>query len=312
MHDLAGDIGGTNARFGSYVAGKRTGLVELPTADYSRDADLIDAALAALPSHAFGACCIAVAGPVFGAEARLTNADLEFSSRTLGAAVGGGRVALVNDMVALGTAVADLPSHRFELLSGSAGDGTKGVIAAGTGLGMGIVVGGRCLPSEGGHARVAPVGAFERELLEVTERATKDAVAWEHYLSGRGMVTLYEAVNAVWGAKPEALTAEQIIARGNSGGDPVCDTTLNTWAGLLATVAGGLAVTSLSLGGIYLAGSVAIAMAERLRAPLFRRRFEDAAWSADFLAEVPIHLVTDSYAGLDGAAIIAARTQAKT
>ena len=312
MHDLAGDIGGTNARFGSYVAGQRTGLVELPTADYSRDADLIDAALAALPSHAFGACCVAVAGPVFGAAARLTNADLVFSSRTLAAAIGNGRVALVNDMVALGTAVADLPSHRFELLSGSAGDGTKGVIAAGTGLGMGIVVGGRCLPSEGGHARVAPVGAFERELLEVTERATKDAVAWEHYLSGRGMVTLYEAVNAVWGAKPAALTAEQIIARGNGGGDPVCDTTLNTWAGMLATAAGGLAVTSLSLGGIYLAGSVAVAMAEQLRAPLFRRRFEDAAWSADFLAEVPIHLVTDSYAGLDGAAIIAARTQAKT
>ena len=312
MHDLAGDIGGTNARFGSYVAGQRTGLVELPTADYSRDADLIDAALAALPSHAFGACCVAVAGPVFGAAARLTNADLVFSSRTLAAAIGGGRVALVNDMVALGTAVADLPSHRFELLSGSVGDGTKGVIAAGTGLGMGIVVGGRCLPSEGGHARVAPVGAFERELLEITERETKDAVAWEHYLSGRGMVTLYAAVNAVWGAKPEALTTEQIIERGNGVGDPVCDTTLNTWAGMLATAAGGLAVTSLSLGGIYLAGSVAIAMAEQLRAPLFRRRFEDAAWSADFLAEVPIHLVTDSYAGLDGAAIIAARTQAKT
>ena len=307
MHDLAGDIGGTNARFGSYVAGERTGLVELPTADYPRDADLIAAALAALPSHAFGACCVAVAGPVFGAEARLTNAELVFSSRTLAAAIGSGRVALVNDMVALGTAVADLPSHRFELLSGSAGDGTKGVIAAGTGLGMGMVVGGRCLPSEGGHARIAPVGAFERELLEVTERATKDAVAWEHYLSGRGMVTLYEAVNAVWGAKPEALTAAQIIARGS--GDPVCDTALNTWAGMLATAAGGLAVTSLSLGGIYLAGSVAVAMAERLRAPLFRRRFEDAAWCADFLAGVPIHLVTDSYAGLDGAAIIAAKTQ---
>ena len=311
MEYLVGDIGGTNARLARYSADARNDMVELPTAGYSRDTDLLGDALTALSGSAFDACCLAVAGPVFGDRARLTNGDIAFSRTTVGAAVGVRRVELVNDMVALGTAVAELPADRFERLGGRAGDGAKGVIAAGTGLGMGIVADGRCLASEGGHARVAPVGPFERELVEVTERESGGAVAWEHYLSGRGVVALYRAVSAVWGAKPQALSAEQIIELGADGADPVCHTTAETWSGMLATAAGGLAVTALTLGGIYLAGSVAVAMAALLREPLFRRRFEDAAWAADFLVDVPTYLIADPYAGLDGAAIIAAKTRKK-
>ena len=307
MRYIAGDIGGTNARFASYEGGERVGQVDLATANHADAAQLLAAAVAGLPSRTFDACCLAVAGPVFGGEAKLTNADMLFTLDGVAAATGGARVELVNDMVALGTAIAALPPVRFERLSGEPGDGTRGVVAAGTGLGMGIVVDGRCLPSEGGHARIAPVGTFERELVASTEAESGEPVCWEHYLSGRGMVTLYRAVNAVWGARPASLSSEDIIARATDGSDPVCDTTVETWTGLLATAAGGLAVTALTLGGIYLAGGVAVAVGERLRTPLFRRRFEDAGWAADFLAHVPVHLVTEPYTGLEGAAVIAER-----
>ena len=305
---LAGDIGGTNARFGCYADGERIGVAELDADAFEDGEALLSAAVAELDSVPVDACCLAVAGPVFGDEAKLTNVDLTFSRRGIETATGAGSVALVNDMVALGSAVGGLPDDRFELLSGKPRSGVKSVLAAGTGLGMVIVADGKCLPSEGGHARVSPVGAFERELVAFTESEVEDhggIVAWEHYLSGRGVGALYRAVCAVWGAKPESLSAEEITRRGLDLADPVCHTTVETWAGLLATAAGGLAVTSLSTGGVYVGGSIPLVVAELLRGGLFRRRFEDAAWAADYLKDVPIRLIADPLAGLDGAHLIA-------
>ena len=218
---LAGDIGGTNARFACYESRERKRLMDFATRDYRSGGDLLTSALAALGRPSVSACCLAVAGPVLDGEARLTNADIAFSLDGVARRVGTRRVALVNDMVGFGSAVATLPDSRFELLGGEAGHGAKGVIAAGTGLGMTVVVNGQCLASEGGHARVAPAGAFERELLAVTEAETEGGVvAWEHYLSGRGIVTLYRAVATVWGVQPAALAAEEITRRGLSGARP--------------------------------------------------------------------------------------------
>ena len=304
---LAGDIGGTNARFGCYADGERVGVVELDAEAFANGEDLLSAALTELPAGDLEACCLAVAGPVLGDEAKLTNVDIAFSRAGIEAATGALNVALVNDMVAMGSAVGGLPDDRFELLSGQPGDGVKCVLAAGTGLGMVVVADGKCLPSEGGHARIAPVGAFERELISFSESEVEHhgGVAWEHYLSGRGVEALYRAVCAVWGAKAESLDGEEITHRGLAVADPVCHTTVETWAGMLATAAGGLAVTSLSLGGVYLGGSIPVALAEFLRGPLFRRRFEDAAWAADYLKTIPVHLVADPLIGLDGAHLIA-------
>ncbi|MCY3621631.1 MAG: glucokinase [Gammaproteobacteria bacterium] len=305
---LAGDIGGTNARFGCYANGERVGVAELDAEGFPNGEELLCAALADLPAGSIDACCLAVAGPVFGDQAKLTNVDIDFSRADIEAATGASAVVLVNDMVALGSAVSGLGDDRFELLSGEPGDGVKCVLAAGTGLGMAVVADGKCLPSEGGHARIAPVGAFERELVSFSESEVDHhggVLAWEHYLSGRGVEALYRAVCAVWGAKGESLDGEEITRRGLAVADPVCHTTVETWAGVLATAAGGLAVTSLSLGGVYLGGSIPVAVAELLRGALFRRRFEDAAWAADYLENVPIYLIADPLAGLEGAHLIA-------
>ena len=305
---LAGDIGGTHARFGCYADGERVGVAELDAEAFADGEKLLSAALAELPAGTLDACCVAVAGPVIGDEAKLTNVDIALSRSGIEAVAGTSAVALVNDMVALGSAVQGLSDDRFELLSGRPGDGVKCVLAAGTGLGMAVVADGKCLPSEGGHARIAPAGAFERELIGFSESEVEHhggVLAWEHYLSGRGVEALYRAVCAVWGAEAEPLDGEEITRRGLAVADPVCHTTVETWAGMLATAAGGLAVTSLSLGGVYVGGSIPVAIAEFLRGPLFRRRFEDAAWAADYLKQIPIRLVADPLIGLDGAHLIA-------
>lgn len=317
---LAGDIGGTNARFGCYADGKRQAVADLLTADFESADALLAAALEALGND-IEACCLALAGPVFGDEAKLTNGNLAFSRQGVAACLRNAngpspvaldRVHLVNDIVALGSAVM-LPGTRREQLFGTpsvagAIDGVKGVVAVGTGLGMAVIVDGRCLPSEGGHAGVAPVGGFERELLAATEAELPDGagvIAWERYLSGPGLTTLYRAVCRVWGAKPATIDPQEISRRALAETDPLCHTTLETWVAMLATACGGLAVTALALGGVYLAGPLPIAAAAWLRGPQFRRRFEEAAWAAD-LQQIPVYLIDDAYAGLDGAHGIAA------
>ena len=319
---LAGDIGATNARFGCFEGGEQVGSVELATSDCASADDLLANAVAALPQRraaggaqgAFDACCLAVAGPVFAKDgdetARLTNAGLAFSRRGVAAAVRARKALLVNDMVAIGTAVDQLPGNRFEALREvpRRTSRVKGVLAAGTGLGVGVVVDGRCLPSEGGHARVAPVGAFERELVAFTESelaAEGGVVTWEHYLSGTGVATLHRAVCSVWGAPPPTLAAREVVRRGLDGDDPVCETTVRTWTGLFATAAAGLAVMALTFGGVYLAGSVAAALAPALREEHFRRRFGEGAGAAELLADIPLFLSEDARIGVEGAHLLA-------
>lgn len=310
--NLAGDIGGTNARFALWDAG-RVREHRLPVAGLTAD-ELLDAAMRALDPPRIANVCLAVAGPVLAGEARLTNVDMTFSGAAVQARTGAREVALVNDIVAMGAAVAAGLCDGAERLGGRAaegGDAVRAVVAAGTGLGMGLVMpDGRCLPSEGGHVRVAPADAFERELVTFTETTLEEArgvVAWEHYLSGRGLVNLYRAVSHVWGMEPAAHTPEEVTRRGLEVADPICHTTLETWAGMLGTAAGGLAVTAMALGGVWLAGTIPRTLAPVLRERVFRRRFEEAAWAADFLADVPVHLLADDDIGLKGAAAIAAR-----
>ena len=314
---LAGDIGATNARFGCYEGGEQVGAVELATPDSASADALLADAVAALPQKPHGpfdACCLAVAGPVFAKDgdetAQLTNAGLAFSRRGVAAAAPARKALLVNDMVAIGTAVAQLPRERFEALHqvSRRPSQVKGVLAAGTGLGLSVVVDGRCLASEGGHARVAPVGAFERELVAFTESeraAEGGVVTWEHYLSGSGVATLHRAVCAVWGAPAPTLAAREVVRRGLDGNDPVCETTVRTWVGMFATVAAGLAVTALTFGGVYLAGSVAAALAPALREAHFQCRFREGAGAADLLADIPLFLTADTRIGVEGAHLLA-------
>ena len=135
---LAGDIGGTNSRFGCYAQNERKATAELRTGHYATGEALLLAAVDELGCGTPDTCCLAVAGPVFGSEAQLTNAPIGFSRQGVAAATGARRVALVNDLVALGTAIDVLPNEQFERLGGQAANSdAKGVLAAGTGLGHG-------------------------------------------------------------------------------------------------------------------------------------------------------------------------------
>lgn len=316
---LAGDVGGTHARFALYEGDERVGEpVVLETGSYGSDVDVFQAALACFGTPSLTTGCIAVAGPVVSGVALLTNVNLRFTQSNFTKYADAG-ITLVNDIVAFGGGVLNAKDQNrvigercFEPSQHVANaTDTSALVAAGTGLGVGHLIDGRPRPSEGGHARFTPTDAFERELVTFTETDAAafpkgfGPVCWEHYLSGRGVKNLYRAVCHVWGVKAEAYTAEEITARGVDVIDPICHTTVETFAGMLATVCGSLAVTTFATGGVYLAGSVVRAVRPMLEDRVFQRRFEDAAWEAEFLNGIPVYVVEDDLIGLEGAAFIA-------
>jgi glucokinase len=232
---------------------------------------------------------------------------LRFAAQELAAALEC-PVRLVNDFYALATAVPSL-EHLERLGGNPAGAGVKAVVGPGSGLGMSILVpeaggGFRVLPSEGGHADLAPANHLERELLGVL-MAEHPAVCWETVLSGPGLVNLYRAVATLWGTEARDLTSEEISRRGLAADDPVCHQTLEAFFGLLGSAAGNLALTVCAEGGVYIGGGIVPALRDFAVASSLRRRFDERAELEGFTTDIPLYLILDPYPGLVGAGLCA-------
>lgn len=303
---LVGDVGATHARFGlADGSGAIESVRVYSTSEFSRGDAMIETYLDdATPEDLIGGC-LAVAGPVVGDSARLTNHPVGFQADDLVAQLGCDQVWLVNDFVAVSHAVTRLPASQLKRLGGANGAGVRCVLGPGTGLGVGILVPEgddfRVLPSEGGHGNLAPTNALEVEVLGALSAGTA-FLCWETVLSGPGLLNLYRAVCGVWGAAPEVHRPEEVTARGLGADDPVCHQTLEMFCGMLGTAAGNLAVTLCATGGVYLAGGILPQMTDFLAGSAFRRRFEERGLLTDYLRPVATDLVLDTAAGLKGAA----------
>ncbi len=313
---LAADIGGTNARF--VAAEPDSGLI-VARVDYtsvsgSTGMELVRQAckeLAIVPL----ACSVAVAGPVSAGKGGLTNGTLEFDALALSCDLAC-PVLVLNDFVAIASALPVLTDSRA--IGGGMGLplAVKAVIGPGTGLGMSFVVppaGVRAgvdaddvdtpwlvHASEGGNADFAPADALEQELLVVL-RSRFDNVSWETLVSGPGLVNLYCALSTLWGTRPEYTMPEEITAQGLEMSDPLCHQCLETFCKVLGSAAANLALTVHARGGVFLAGSLALHLAEMIDAGSFRRRFEDRGAMAALAREIPTRLITETDAGLIGA-----------
>lgn len=314
---LVADIGGTRARFALYDQDQVQVVREFPTADLDGTSatTILSRAFAAFGTRDVAAICLAIAGPVIDGRTSMTNVNLSFDEREISNELGV-PVAVINDMVALGHALNSDPTRIAEE-KGEAGrirsDETRAVVCSGTGLGMVILPtrsnGPGVIPSEGGHARVAAVDAYERELVDAAERELDvQAITWEHFLSGPGLVNLYRAVATLWGTKVELFGPKDITKQGMSISDPVCHRTLETFCAFLGTSCGSLALTVHAIGGVYVGGTVVASLAPMLGDSSFRRRFVGVGAQAEVLQSVPTVFFGEDSLGLDGAAKYAALT----
>ncbi len=316
---LAGDVGGTKCNlalfsekdgklttvFKQRFASKEFAQFELIVKEFSRQAapfmstDYVEAA-------GFG-----VAGPVIDNHVRATNLPWTVDAKILERELDVEKIVLMNDLGATGHSIEHLLPEEFSVLNLGKPEpgGTMALLAAGTGLGQSILVwdGGRyrIVPSEGGHSDFAPHTEQQIELLRFMRRRYPQ-VSWELILSGRGFRTLHEflapEVKHPTFEDPDADPAPEITKQGLTGTCPVCVETLDLWTSIYGAEAGNLALKVLALGGVYVAGGIAVKIIEKIKDGRFFAAFRDKWKFEAVLENIPVSVVLNESAPLLGAA----------
>jgi glucokinase len=303
---LVADIGSTNARFALATAdGDLTAVEYYLLAQFDSADALVSRYLQDLDGRRFGAVCLALAGPLNDGRITLVNAPLTFDADRLATQTGCEVVRLINDFEAVANAIPALPQQKLLPIGGETQvRGVKAVLGPGTGLGMGILVpvedDWQVVPSEGGHASLAPKDALEAEVVSILMRHNAH-VSWETVVSGPGIVRLYRAVCELWGCDPEFADPKQITQRALGMADPVCHQTLELFCAMLGNAAGSLALTAGARGGVYVAGGIAPKIFDFLAASRFREHFERHGALTDYCSRIPVFVIDDPQLGLRGA-----------
>jgi glucokinase len=316
---LAGDVGGTKCNlalfsetngklevvFRERFASKEFAQFDLIIREFSRRA------ASHLGREKIRAAGFGVAGPVINNRIHATNLPWIVDADVLAGEVGVPTVVLVNDLGATGHSLEHLPPEDFCVLNpGTPVPGaTRALLAAGTGLGEGILfwAGSRykVVPSEGGHSDFAPRTDQQIELLKFMRRRYPQ-VSCELILSGRGFRTLHEfiapSVKHPIFEDPDADPAPFITKSGLERTCPICTETLDLWTQIYGAEAGNLALKVLALGGVYVAGGIAVKILPKMKDGTFFSAFKDKWHFTNMLADVPVSIVLNESAPLIGAA----------
>ncbi|MFA7441108.1 MAG: glucokinase [Sphingomonadaceae bacterium] len=309
---VAGDIGGTNARFALARRDangeiRLSHMVKLKVASHasfeSAWAKFAVEAGRPLPSSA----CIAVAAPVRGDRIDLTNNPWSFNPPELQQRLGLDKLLFINDFAAVGHAVAVLPLAQMPLVAGPdlplPENGTVSALGPGTGLGVALLhfVDGAAmiLPTEGGHIDFPALDPLEDRILgELRARFRRASI--ERIVSGPGLVNLYEALARVEGKHYRPVDDVQIwqeITEGNV----LARTAFDRWCMSFGSVAGDLALAH-GAASVVLGGGIVPRIVAELMQSGFHARFTAKGRFATHMAGIPIRRIDHPEPGLLGAA----------
>jgi glucokinase len=318
---LAGDVGGTKVHLALYdfTNGqlKYSRDERYPAKDYSGLEEIVREFLA---GEDVSSACFGVPGPVRDGRLRLTNLPWTLDSRELSRALSIEHVFLINDLEANGYGIAELKADQiFTLSEGDARQiGNRALIAAGTGLGEGILTwNGRIhvpMPSEGGHSDYAPRNEDEIDLLRYLKQKYNGRVSFERVISGMGLTNIYDFLRDVrdmeepqWltdrlaAEDPNAVITELALAAKSE----ICERALDMFVSAYGAEAGNLALKVLSIGGLYIGGGIAPRILEKLKDGTFIKAFTDKGRLSQLLINMPVRVVLESRAALLGAAAYA-------
>ena len=305
---LLADIGGTNARFALLRDGRFDCIEVLSCARHDTLGDAMQAYLRSaagrgFPVETIGHAGIAIANPVEEDRVSMTNHHWSFSIAELRDERALDTLLVVNDFAALAMALPTLQDGQRERVGGGVEVAGRplGLIGPGTGLGVsGVVPAGErwiALPGEGGHASFAPGTEDETRILAALQ-AEHGHVSAERVLSGMGI----EAIHRVLAG--ERLSAAEVTGRALDAADPACLRTVDTFCGILGSVAGNVALTLGATGGLYIGGGIVPRLGALFARSSFRRRFEDKGRLSPYLARIPTWVITEPYPALQGVAAL--------
>ncbi|HEX9759575.1 MAG TPA: glucokinase, partial [Candidatus Acidoferrales bacterium] len=243
-----------------------------------------------------------------------TNLPGEFDAASLARLLRVPRVVLVNDMESTAHGLDVTAANKIvTLVEGEPVEGgNQALIAAGTGLGEALWTwhNGRrvVITTEGGHADFAARNEQEIEFLRFMQKKYK-FVSYERILSGKGIRDLHdffgpEVKHPVFDNEEDDAPA--ITASAMSGKCATCMAALDQWVSIYGAEAGNLALKALAVGGVYVAGGIAAKILGVLQRGGFARTFREKSKFEYLLAKIPIRVLLDEEAPLDGAAVRAA------
>jgi glucokinase len=318
---LAGDVGGTKVHLALYdfdggsLTHKRD--EKYPAKEYSGLEEIVREFLA---GEEVSSACFGVPGPVRDGRLRLTNLPWTLDSRLLARDLSIDHVFLINDLEANGYGIAELKADQIYTLS--EGDpsqiGNRALIAAGTGLGQGLLIwnGKQHIPypSEGGHVDYAPRNEDEIDLLRFLKQKYNGRISYERVVAGMGLTSIYEFLRDVRGMEEPSWLAERITAEdpnavitelGLNAKSEICEKALDMFVSAYGAEAGNLALKILSVGGLYVGGGIAPRILEKLKDGTFMRAFTDKGRLSQLLINMPVRVILESRAALLGAAAYA-------
>ena len=306
---LLGDIGGTNARW-AWQASAGADLEDISVLPCGVSTSLQESARGYLHAHGRQTpqwAGIGIATAITGDEVRMTNNNWRFSIAEFQRALGLQRCLVINDFTSLALSLPALKSSDLRALGGGTPvvGQTIGLLGPGTGLGVsGLISDGRgnftALAGEGGHVSLTAADDFEAAIISVL-RKTFSHVSAERVLSGPGLVNLYNAVCAIEGKPAQAYSPADVSDRAIAKSDAQCLMAIEYFTRFLGSVAGNLALTLGSLGGMYLGGGIVPRLGDAFDEALFRQQFEAKGRYQGLLQGLPVWLITASTPALVGA-----------
>jgi glucokinase len=251
---------------------------------------------------------IAIANPVLGDHVQMTNHTWSFSIAEMQRSFHFRHFVVINDFKAIALSLPSLSDNDVRRIGGGElrPDGPRAVIGPGTGLGVaGLLADSRggwvAVEGEGGHATLAACTSREWSVIEWLTRHYGHASA-ERAVSGQGLADIHRALVEIDRREAPDRDAAQVSRAALEEHDPVAIEALELFCAFLGTVAGNLALTLGSTGGVYIGGGIVPRLGSFFDASPFRRRFEAKGRFSAYAARIPTWvIVRDTSPALLGA-----------
>jgi glucokinase len=309
MRIVAGDIGGTNARFAiaELVPGQRPKLSDVKryrTADHDGLPSAWEAFDADFEEPMPRAAAIGVATGLGEDVLRFANNDWVIDQRTLAGELGLDRLLLLNDFGAMAHGVSVLGPDELGHIKDPEGalpeQGITTVIGPGTGLGVAMILRRgahvHIIETEGAHMGFAPLDE-EEERIEHELRIRYGRCSVERVVSGPGLLDLYRALGGRSYDDDIALWTAAL-----NGNDPAATEALERLIKAFGSAAGDLALAHGS-NAVVISSGLSKRMAAQLRTRLFAGRFVAKGRYRRRMEAMPVRLVLHDQPGLLGAAV---------
>ena len=310
QYALVTDIGGTNARFALYDLTTNK-LFAITKILISKDDDLLVLIKNYLANQSISVdmACIAIACPIDDTDmVNMTNNNLSFSRSALIKALNLKQLEVINDFTAVSTSIPQLTDKDLVKIGGDDADLNYpiAIYGAGTGLGVSHLIKVNqhwiSLSGEGGHTELPMTNEKEDRLLAEL-RKKFGRVSSERFLSGNGIVNIYQALLNINNQPIEEIKPDVIVKKALSNSCPLCLETLTYFCTFMGRFGGNLALTLNTQGGVYIAGGIVPRFIEFFKSSPFRHAFENKGRMSYLVKKIPVYVITHEDPGLLGAGV---------